>query len=169
MTTQTLTQSNKLKGFVNSTLGRLVIVAILIGAVFGGNVVAAHFKHDKYADARRAADNSLTAYTHCDVQTAKKYYVAFQTDATAVSNYQKQCVKGAISFSYDTPNSYSSKTVNHVQTIDETLIYSASQKGGTASRFLVSIHWNSTSKQWTISSISAAPTSTSSTSATKAS
>lgn len=151
------TRTSKPKQFLNSALLRSLVVVLIIGLVMAANAISVYVKHDKYRDARRAADTFLTAYTSCDLQTARKYYLAFQTNDAAVVNYQKECHKGDISFSYDSPGSYSDKNTKGLRSINLSLNYNASQKGGKSAKFIVYMLWSSKLKEWTVSSIGAAP------------
>ena len=149
-------KNDKFRNFTSSAIARPLALIVIIGLVFGGVAIANHFKHDKYADARKAADTFLQAYTNCDVATAKKYYVQFQTEGPALERYKQQCMKGAISFSFDSYGTSKEKTDKGVRSINTALFYNISEKSSPPTKVMVYMIWSSDHKQWTVFGITAA-------------
>ncbi|MEO7364484.1 MAG: hypothetical protein ABIV43_03180 [Candidatus Saccharimonadales bacterium] len=155
-TTTKLSYRQKL---TSSALFRPLVVVLLAAIVLGANTVYQSQHPGKYEAARKAADSFLTAYQNCDGQTAKIYYIPFQNGSQDLATYQKQCRPGALHFTYSNVSAGSAtdklEKGKHILSIG--YIYSASQNSGNSSKFLVTMLFDYSRKQWTVDTISAAP------------
>jgi hypothetical protein len=158
MTNTVPANQSRIKTFMNTPVARLLAVVWIVLVGFAAHSVYSHLHPSKFEGARTAADTFLTAYESCDGQTAKKYYVPFQTDAQTLSAYQAQCKKGAIHFTYFGAGTIADKLQNGEHILSIGYVYTASQTGGMPAKFVVTMRYNYKLQQWTVDSISAAPT-----------
>ena len=137
-------------------MGRLLIVMWLIIIIGGGIVLNHKLNPDPYADALNAADTFFTAYSNCDLNTAKQYYLPLQNNAQQAQKYLQDCKKGQMTFTEDHRQSAQTSNQNGTQSKNVSYIYNYTDNSSgqqQAGQMMVYMIWSKALGHWYVFSL----------------
>ena len=140
---------NKFSNFLNSTLGRLVII-VVIGAVAA--VVALAVTHNgskKYDGARQAADIFAKAVETCDGNKAKKYVKSF-SDPVTFAHFEQTCVKGRNQLTFSHQVNALTTQQKGMEVRNVYFDYTLKAKGQPDVHIFVTTAWTSKNPHWLV-------------------
>jgi hypothetical protein len=126
-------------------------VLAVIACVIGGFVYVSSQNPGNQNNARQAADAFAKAVETCDIDTAKKYYLALQTNPDKEKDFREKCKPGSkITFNREIKTPGTTDDPNNIG-----LIYNTVEPDGRTAQVMIYLVYVKEDSQWYVLSLTA--------------